>query len=79
MPSSPVGAQNVVFEMGFFAGALGRSRMAVLYDRGVEVPSDLGGLVYIERDSAGAWRTQVARELGAAGFAVDWSALGRLA
>jgi predicted nucleotide-binding protein len=75
----PRGRQNVIFEMGFFAGALGRARMSVLYDPGVEMPSDLGGLVYIERDKTGAWQTALARELDAVGFAVDWSALGRLA
>src|SRR6266704_784967 len=33
--------QNVVFELGFFIGALGRSRVAVLYEETVELPSDM--------------------------------------
>jgi predicted nucleotide-binding protein len=67
--------QNVVFEMGFFAGALGRSRVAILYEPGVELPSDLHGLLYTELDSAGAWKLGLARELKAAGIGVDLNKL----
>lgn len=38
--------QNVVFELGFFVGKLGRSRVACLYKSGVALPSDLQGLMY---------------------------------
>ena len=69
------GRQNVVFEMGFFFGALGRDRVAVLYDQDVEMPSDISGLVYIALDRSGGWKTQLARELDAAGLHVEWSAL----
>jgi predicted nucleotide-binding protein len=67
----PRARQNVVFELGFFAGALGRENVAVLYEAGVEQPSDLDGLAYTEFDSHGAWRMEVARELKAAGIHVD--------
>lgn len=73
----PRGRQNVVFELGFFFGALGRHRTAVLYDPMVELPNDINGLVYIEHDSAGAWRSAVAKEFEAAGYSIDWSALGK--
>jgi predicted nucleotide-binding protein len=63
--------QNVVFEFGFFVGALGRPRVAVLYEAGVTLPSDLEGLVYIAYDDHGAWKMQLARELKDAGFVVD--------
>lgn len=63
--------QNVVFEMGFFAGALGRSKVGVLYEAGVELPSDLDGLLYTQLDAAGAWKLGLATELAAAGVAVD--------
>jgi Predicted nucleotide-binding protein containing TIR-like domain len=46
----PRARQNVVWEFGFFAGAIGRSNVAVLYEEGVELPSDLHGLVYIPVD-----------------------------
>ena len=73
----PRGRQNVVFEMGFFIGLIGRARVAVLYDEGVELPSDINGLVYIPLDSAGAWKGKLASELDHATIAVDWSAVGR--
>ena len=73
----PRGRQNVVFEFGYFVGRLRRPRVALLYESGTELPSDLDGLVYIELDQAGAWRAKLARELSAAGFAVDWEALGK--
>jgi predicted nucleotide-binding protein len=63
--------QNVVFEFGFFVGALGRPRVAVLYEAGVTLPSDLEGLVYIVYDEQGAWKMQLAREIKAVGFSID--------
>jgi predicted nucleotide-binding protein len=65
--------QNVIFELGVFLGSLGRSRVAVLFEDGVELPSDLDGLVYIPLDSAGGWRVALLKELVAAGIAVDHS------
>jgi len=61
------GRQNVIFEMGYFFGRLGRDRIAVLYDPGVELPSDVAGLVYIER-SGERWKIELVRELRAAGL-----------
>ena len=67
----PRGRQNVVFELGYFVGHLGRNRVCTLYEPGVEIPSDFSGIVYVPIDEAGAWRTLLARELKAAGFEVD--------
>ncbi len=69
----PRGRQNVIFELGFFFGKLGRSHVAVLLAPGVEAPSDIAGLVYISVDPTGAWKLQLGRELHAAGIAVDYS------
>jgi predicted nucleotide-binding protein len=69
--TEPRARQNVVFEMRFFIGALGRARVAVLYDKGVELPSDMSGVLYTERDAGGGWRMDLAREMDAAGLAVD--------
>jgi predicted nucleotide-binding protein len=66
----PRGRQNVIFELGFFFGKLGRHRVAVLLAPGVEQPSDIAGLVYIAIDAAGAWKYELARELDAAGIPV---------
>jgi CheY-like chemotaxis protein len=41
--------QNVLFEYGYFLGVLGRrsGRVFLLYKDGVEIPSDLAGIVYV--------------------------------
>lgn len=69
----PRGRQNVIFELGFFFGKLGRDRVAVLLGSGVEEPSDIRGLVYIPFDPAGTWKHRLARELVGAGIDVDYS------
>lgn len=63
--------QNVVFEMGYFIGKLGRNRVALLYENGVELPSDINGLVYLLIDSSGHWRYSLVKELKESGYIVD--------
>ena len=63
--------QNVIFEMGYFVGRLGRSRVGALYKPHLELPSDLHGMLHTEFDSKGAWRHQLAREMKAAGIDVS--------
>jgi len=63
--------QNVILELGFFLGKLGRSRVCALYQEGVEIPSDYKGVLFTVLDESGAWRLTLARELRAAGFNVD--------
>ena len=53
--------QNVVFELGYFVGHLGRGRVAVISDSGLEWPSDLVGVAYVSRK---AWNAELVRELG---------------
>jgi Predicted nucleotide-binding protein containing TIR -like domain len=67
--------QNVVFELGFFVGKLGRERVTVLYESGVERPSDIDGLAYIALDEAGGWKLQLIREMRAAGMDIDLNRL----
>jgi predicted nucleotide-binding protein len=69
----PRGRQNVIFELGFFFGTLGRQRVVVLLEENVERPSDIAGLVYITLDQAGGWKQTLARELEAANISVDRS------
>jgi CheY-like chemotaxis protein len=49
MPSARA-RQNVVLEFGYFLGTLGRrsGRAILLHKRGVELPSDLGGIICID-------------------------------
>jgi predicted nucleotide-binding protein len=67
--------QNVVFELGYFVGKIGRGRVCVLYSEGVEMPSDYFGVEYVSLDSKGAWRYRLGRELREAGYAVDLNLL----
>jgi predicted nucleotide-binding protein len=63
--------QNVVFELGFFFGSLGRGRVCAVYENGVDLPSDLHGVLYVECDQGGSWKYAVAKEIKAAGYEVD--------
>ena len=65
--------QNVIFELGFFIGRLGRENVAALFagDEDFEKPSDYDGVTYIPLDAAGKWKYDLATELQAAGIDVD--------
>jgi predicted nucleotide-binding protein len=67
--------QNVILELGYFSGILGRSNVVVLYKGDVEIPSDFIGVVYIPIDSHGSWRYGLAKELKAAGLNIDLNKL----
>jgi len=64
--------QNVIGEMFWFAGKLGRQRVCALTKGDVEMPSDFAGVAYTKIDDRGAWKTDLLRELTAAGYEVDW-------
>jgi predicted nucleotide-binding protein len=63
--------QNVIFELGFFVGKLGRGRACLLRKGEVEIPSDLYGVIYTEMDPGDGWKLKLVRELKAAGFDFD--------
>jgi predicted nucleotide-binding protein len=67
----PRARQNVILELGYFLGRLGRDRVCALYRGELELPSDYMGVIYIPFDSGGGWRLSVAKELTAADFDVD--------
>jgi predicted nucleotide-binding protein len=67
----PRARQNVIFEFGYFIGKLGRNRVCALYAKGVEIPSDYSGVIYLELDDRGAWRLELAKELKAAQLPID--------
>lgn len=65
--------QNVIFELGFFVGHLGRSRVVALFapgdaDTGMEIPSDYNGVMLIPIDPELKWRVRLIQELEAAGL-----------
>jgi predicted nucleotide-binding protein len=67
----PRARQNVLVELGYMAGKIGRDRVCALKKEDVELPSDFLGVLYIDIDNAGAWRLKVAKELKVAGLSVD--------
>jgi len=71
----PRARQNVVLELGYFAGSLGRGRVSVLYEEDVEMPSDYTGVAYTPLDPGGRWEASLLRELRAAGLSFDLNKL----
>lgn len=63
--------QNVIFELGYFFGKLGRSKVCVLIKDTVEKPTDYDGIIYIPYDTHGGWKTSLARELKNSGLSID--------
>jgi predicted nucleotide-binding protein len=69
----PRARQNVVLELGWFAGKLGRHHVCALKQPDVEMPSDFSGVGYVDLDDRGGWKADLLRELQAAGFTPDWA------
>ncbi len=67
----PRARQNVMFELGYFLGRLGRERVCALTKGTVEIPSDYAGVVYIPLDDSEGWKIDLIRELKNVGFGVD--------
>lgn len=61
--------QNVIFELGFFVGRLGRNRVCALYKGDIEMPSDYKGVLY--KPMMGDWQLSLAKEIKAAGISID--------
>lgn len=78
-PTRPRARQNVLLELGYFIGRLGRSHVCSLATAGgnMELPTDFAGVVWQELDSGGGWKQVLARELAAAGFSIDWNKVMR--
>jgi predicted nucleotide-binding protein len=67
--------QNVILELGYFMAKLGRKNVVALLQEGIELPTDILGIMYIPLDDGGAWKTLLARELQAAGYDIDLTRL----
>ncbi len=63
--------QNVLIELGYFVGKLGRHNVAVLRKGDIESPSDYKGVLYIRVDEGNDWKRQLVKELKAAGLDAD--------
>ncbi len=73
--SQPRARQNVIFELGFFVGKLGRKKVCVLHKGDVEIMSDYQGVIYVPMDDRGGWQLTLAKELKSAGIDVDLNQL----
>jgi predicted nucleotide-binding protein len=60
--------QNVLFELGYFAG---RGRACLMRKGSVEIPSDLHGVIYTGMDAADGWKLRLVQELKAAKLDFD--------
>ena len=67
----PRARQNVIFELGFFIGHLGRKHVCALTKGDVEIPSDYAGIEYIPFNDADGWKLKLIRELKSGGFDID--------
>lgn len=75
--SKPRARQNVVLELGYFVGRLGRGHVCALLRGELEIPSDFVGVVYQPMDDGGGWKRALAQELEVAGYDIDWNTVMR--
>ncbi|KPX10777.1 MULTISPECIES: TIR domain-containing protein [Pseudomonas syringae group] len=73
----PRARQNVLLELGYFLGRLGRDKVCALKRGTVEIPSDFAGVVWESMDSGNNWKQALGRELQAAGHEIDWNKVMR--
>lgn len=64
--------QNVVLETGYFMGKLGRNHVVILSDDGIEMPSDLSGVVYTNTSN---WEIELLKEMKFMGYNIDFNKL----
>ncbi len=69
--AKPRARQNVILELGFFLGKLGRENVLSLYKGNVEIPSDYSGVLYTPYDSGGSWPYKLTKELKESGYNVS--------
>jgi predicted nucleotide-binding protein len=66
--------QNVLLELGYFMGRLGRENICALTtSNAMDLPTDFAGVVWQPLDHEGGWKSALGRELRAAGFKVDFN------
>ncbi len=67
----PRARQNVVFEHGYLISKLGRRNVCALVKGDIETPGDINGVVYIEMDPHGAWKTELCKNMRDVGLNAD--------
>ncbi len=69
---NPRARQNVVLEAGYFIGKLGRKNVIIVAERGIELPSDMQGVVYTDKSD---YKLDILKELHAMEFHIDLNKL----
>ncbi|WP_288827721.1 nucleotide-binding protein [uncultured Paraburkholderia sp.] len=72
----PRARQNVLLELGYFMGRIGRDKVCALKRGAVEIPSDFAGVVWVSMEDNG-WKQELSKELEAAGHDIDWNRVMR--
>lgn len=67
----PRARQNVILELGYFMGKLGRNRVCAFRSGDLEIPTDFSGVIWNPLDNAGAWKQLLSKELSEAGYDLD--------
>jgi len=67
--------QNVILEIGYFLGQLGKARVRMIVKEDIDIPSDLHGVLYQRYDQQGAWKSKLMKEMLAVGIFVDMKAV----
>lgn len=63
--------QNVILEIGYFLGKLGKSKVRLLKKGGIEIPTDLSGILYTHYDESGSWKIRLLKEMKEVGIEID--------
>ncbi len=64
--------QNVIFETGYLMGKLGRENIIIIADEGIEMPSDLSGVVRTDKEE---WKVSLIKEMKDIGYKIDENVL----
>ena len=63
--------RNLVLDLCYFLGKLGRSRVCALLKGEVEIPAEIADVLYMPMDDTGRWQIKLAKALRAAGMDLE--------
>lgn len=67
----PRSNQSLVYKHGYLTSKLGRNKICVLCEEGVNLPSILYDVLYIPFEQSGTWKYNLAKEMKACGLEID--------
>lgn len=74
---TPRARENVIFELGYFLGKLGKQKVCILHKANTSISSDYQGMPCVSIDLADStsWQLSLAREMKAVGLSIDFAKL----